>query len=99
MADELAPDPFLPPGDIPIGGTFRIVFDSFLRSLEDVETGDSSRILFDIFHSGVPWGLGLPLALPFAAVEFMPTRSCDQEHGKPRKTSHGALALPLSLIQ
>ena len=54
-------EPLLPPGDVTVGGVFRtqgeILFDTFLRSPQDVAVGDSSLILFDGFHSGILWGL------------------------------------------
>ena len=53
----MAPEPLLPPGDVPVGGVFRsrgdILLDTFFRSLEDVAAGYSPLILFDGFHSGI----------------------------------------------
>ena len=47
-----------------VGGAFRILFDLFWRSPEDVATEGLPRILFDGLQSGIPWGLEV-LALPF----------------------------------
>ena len=39
------------------GSKNEILFDTFLRSPEDVAVGGSSLILLDGFHSGILWGL------------------------------------------